>query len=346
MMPANSRRDPAPSRRAAGNPGASALHGRTSVPAAARAVASTIRIPALEGWSRLAWHVIAPGVTVLTLIAFFFSGSPTLSAIVAPAVNRELGLLEHLQVGLLVAIGVLGAAAWRRERMPLWKWFFLAMTAGAAFLVLEEVNYGQHYLALLTGVGSEQEVGPRSLHNIGATTDWLKLGGDIAIAALFVVVPLLRQLTGRAFLGPLTPGPWYVATVALMVLVSQVPHMLDGLASDPGSLRHNLSEFRELMLYHLGALFAWDVVNARRFAMAPGLTKGRRGAVAVPRAWAAIASTRPVAQIVRTRGRAVEGTTPRAAARPLSADALSRHFRARRRDGTSTADNHEVHENP
>jgi hypothetical protein len=80
---------------------------------------------------------------------------------------------------------------------------------------------------------------------------------------VFVGLPLLAWLTGSRPLGPLTPSLWYVATVAVMVAVSHVPHALESLGADPGSLRSNLSEFRELIVYWLGALFARDIIRSR-----------------------------------------------------------------------------------
>ena len=230
---------------------------------------STTQAWSSETLSRVVRHVIAPAATVLTLVTLFFSGEPALAALIAPQVNRELGVLEHLQLVPLVAVSAWGAAACCRERILVWRWVFVGMSGGALFLLLEEVNYGQHYLALLTGTGAEQEIGPRSLHNFGDATDWMKLAGDIGIGVFFVVVPLIRQMTGKALLGPVTPSLWYLTTVAVMVIVSQVPHLLAGGGADAGPLRSNLSEFRELMVYYLGALFSWEVIRSRRVSPRP-----------------------------------------------------------------------------
>jgi hypothetical protein len=252
------------------------LDGRDRVGAAGRLIPSA-------SWARPAWHVILPASIVLSFIALYFSGNPTLAAIVAPPLNRELGVMEHLQLALVVAVGVWSLAAARRERVPLWRWAFVVMSSCALFLALEEVNYGQHYVALVTGTGSEREIGQRSLHNLGRTTDWMKLAGDTGIAILFVALPLVRVATGKALLGRVTPNPWYLATVIVMVLVAQIPHLLEGLASDPGWLHGNLSEFRETIIYWLGALFAWDVIRARRADSVPATPATERATPEVSR---------------------------------------------------------------
>ena len=134
-------------------------------------------------------------------------------------------------------------------------------------VALEELNYGQHYLALLLGSGSEAEVGPISVHNAGDLTDGFKLVADLGIAVLFVALPLLRHWTGVAPLGSVTPNLWYLTTVALIVMLGQLPHMLSALELGPGWMTYNLSEFRELLIYYIGALYLWDLARARRRAL-------------------------------------------------------------------------------
>ena len=147
-------------------------------------------------------------MTGAILLALFFSGNPVLATIVVPEVNREFGVLEHLQLLPLAAIAVLAARVRAAERARVWRVaMFIAMT-GAAFMLLEELNYGQHYIALLLGRGSEAEVGPMSLHNVSDTTDLMKASGDLAMALLFVVIPVASRLTRRRLLGDYTPGMW------------------------------------------------------------------------------------------------------------------------------------------
>ncbi len=54
-------------------------------------------------------HLILPGALVLALIVACSAGGPTRAALVAPTVNGELGLLEHLQPALLAAVTAAGA---------------------------------------------------------------------------------------------------------------------------------------------------------------------------------------------------------------------------------------------
>lgn len=229
---------------------------------------------------RLFSHVVLPAVVMLTLLGMFFSGNRLVASLVVPEGNRELGLLEHLQLVPLAAMALLAYRARRDEESRIWRGAFLMLTLGSLFVLLEELNYGQHYFALLTGVGSEAEVGPRSLHNASDTTDLLKGFGDAGMAFLFVVLPYIAHLTRRAPLGALTPSIWYVATIALMVVLGQLTHLLAAAGLGPGWMTRNLSEFRELMIYYTGALYLGDVAQAREAARAPQQVVGERSGTA------------------------------------------------------------------
>jgi hypothetical protein len=208
-------------------------------------------------------HFTLPALTGFVLLALFFSGNRTLASIVVPEVNRELGLLEHLQLLPLAGIALLAARVRAVESERPWRLVMVAAMAGAAFMLLEELNYGQHYIALLLGRGSEAEIGPLSLHNVSDTTDVMKIVGDTAVALLFVIVPIASRLTKRPLLGDYTPRMWYLVSVLLMVASGAVAVELSRAGMGPGWLRYNLSEFRELFFYYTGFLYAWDLSRVR-----------------------------------------------------------------------------------
>src|SRR5690606_5386095 len=100
------------------------------------------RIPAarVRPWSRSSFrHLLLPAAVMLALLALFFSGNPFLASLVVPEVNRELGLLEHLQLLPLAAILLLAHAARRAESDRLWRGAFAVMMLGSLFLFLEEL---------------------------------------------------------------------------------------------------------------------------------------------------------------------------------------------------------------
>lgn len=225
-----------------------------------------------ELWQRPSFrHVTLPATAGAILIGLFFSGNSALASIVVPELNRELGLLEHFQLLPIAAVAVLAFQARRNEAHRLWRAAFMVATAGAAFVFLEEINYGQHYLALIIGRGSEAELGPMSVHNLSDTTDIMKLSGDAGMALILVLVPVASRFLERPLLGMYTPSAWYVASMLIMLAAGQLSQELSAAGMGPGWLRYNVSEFRELFIYYIGALYARDVAHARAAVAARAL---------------------------------------------------------------------------
>ena len=237
---------------------------------------------------RLLAHVLLPAVLSLVLMGFYFSGSPELQSIVAPTIEglhpfswREFGALELLQNVALIAIIVLLADSARRAGTRLMRLALVVAAVGFVFVLLEEVDYGRHWYEYVTG-----DVGPlspddwdRNLHNrrTGEGVQYaryMRFGASVFIGIAFVFAPLLLQRSRRPLVQLLLPSRWMIATVVLMVLLSDLAHALEDagratIAGVPGNLERNISEFRELVLYYLFGLYCLEL-NGR-------LIRSRRG---------------------------------------------------------------------
>ena len=240
---------------------------------------------------RLLAHVVAPAALMLAMIALFFSGVPAFAAMVAPPGNRELGLLEHLQLAALGTVIALAVRAARHEGSRPARRVWAVVAAGAAFVFLEETDYGLHYyelmVSLATGAPPVTAPGVRNVHNLGENTNRMKLVADGVLGVLFLVVPFAptwwrvsgsrwaadrrrsvlessRKLVGTLLLAPdspLRPSRWYAATIGVMVVTAQIPHALFRAGHGPGWLTSNLSEFREVLIYYVFALYTYDVLR-------------------------------------------------------------------------------------
>lgn len=212
---------------------------------------------------RLTLYVIVPLVVTLTLIALYFSGVPWLQAIVSPDVNRELGLLENLQVIVLlfllsIPLRGLRMARDRRERAAL-----LVLAAGCLFMLLEEMDYGLHLVDLARGDAAPRG-GVRNLHNLGENTRWMKRAGDLLMVLLFIVAPLCLRRSRSAWVRYLLPDPYVLGTAVVGVGLSRFAHFLQDTTRQAGSISNNVSEFRELVTYYAFALYFHRVVLCRR----------------------------------------------------------------------------------
>ena len=201
-------------------------------------------------------HVVLPLAVVGTSIACYFSGVPLLQDIIAPTANREFGLIENLQHLILLGVALTALRAARRGGSLAW-W---VIALGATLALLEEVDYGQHWVRLASGDPTPGE--PVNLHNQGQLNDWLKRATDLGMLLVFGLLPFLLRRPRPDWV----PSPWSLATLALGFLLSRVVHSLDeaGIATNE-ALTSNLSEFRETITYWVVALYVFE-----RNASVPG----------------------------------------------------------------------------
>jgi hypothetical protein len=170
----------------------------------------------------------------------------------------------------------------------------VALAAGALFA--EELDYGRHHALLLAGRPEAWSAIQPALHNRAVGTghqvvDYLKQAANVGLALWLVLVPALGAAAGRApgsgrggglrrlrGLGVRAPSPWYAATVGVYVATSQVVHALQGAAERRGvgwrPLDGNVSEFGELVVYYVVALYAYETLRR------PSAATGRPAAVA------------------------------------------------------------------
>ncbi|MEE4217587.1 MAG: hypothetical protein V2I48_08265 [Xanthomonadales bacterium] len=227
---------------------------------------------------RVTAHLVIPAVASLSLMALYFSGVQTLQSIVAPSIEglpafswREFGALETMQNLVLLAIIFQLVEALIRLRGPCVKLGCTVLLTFTAFLFLEEIDYGAHWVGLLTE--QKQPLSPhtwgRNVHN-RLTEDgvqygsYMKAASKVIVVLVFVAAPFLLRRSTQLAVRLLRPSRWMAATAFLMFLLSLLAHALDqaGLSEINGirgNLQYNISEFRELNLYYLFLLYFVDL---------------------------------------------------------------------------------------
>ena len=253
------------------------------------AVAATLADIRTASRGRIAVYVIIPAVLAGVLLGMYFSGNLALQRVVSPKLPplpidswRELGLLENLQIVLVLAmlvVAVTGAARQRgrRERM-----FFGIVACVAAFVLLEEIDYGSHYRHYLAepnevswrmpenewppGVleRSERPVSKHGLHYWNKIEERLKILVNALVGFLFVWLPVAARRRRGTWAARLAPDPLILCTVLIMIMARYAAHGLGwldarlvaaaaaagGLLREAGSINSNLSEFGELLVYY------------------------------------------------------------------------------------------------
>ena len=115
-------------------------------------------------------YALLPLCVSLALIFAYFSGIRILQEVVAPARNREFGLLENLQHLLLLGCVVPAMLLAWRERRPGFRIFFGLIGIAALFAFVEEIDYGLHYYEAVANVPPAERAVVRNLHNIRTGT--------------------------------------------------------------------------------------------------------------------------------------------------------------------------------
>ena len=224
--------------------------------------------------ARLIRYGLIPLLTGLTLVAAYFSGVDPLMNLVARRGQREYGAVENLQNLLLILIAV---RAWRAaglETAPRMRYLGRALSVFAVFVLMEELDWGDHYYRSLTG---KQYVEGElfNLHNKGEVNEWTKRIVDAGLVIGFALVPLFLASRFPARLQAWIPDRHSVLTLVTSLLVSKTAHLLeDGGWPNNGAFRNNISEFREIFVYWLAWLYLGEIVLRRR--MAQGLQGSTR----------------------------------------------------------------------
>lgn len=220
-----------------------------------------------QATSRRRWffYVFFPAGLSLTLVGMYFSGVGWLGDAVASAVSREYGLLESIQALTILVIFGLAVVALCRAASGRARVLALLLAAVSLVALLEELDYGMHLMELLRGLPPHQGAEARNLHNIGDNTSRLKALNHLVMGLFFVVLPLVAAWSSRPLLQRLAPHRLSIVTVILMVLVTQLAHLLDDSgAPHNGSLTKNISEFGELFVYYLWLVYFWELILNRR----------------------------------------------------------------------------------
>lgn len=242
---------------------------------------------------------IGPTIVGGLLVGMYFSCIPWMQSFVAPEVNREFGALENLQHLIIFAILVVAVGGIRRKTLKQEKMAFTGVATGSLFFLLEELDYGIHYMEYFSG--ETYKGGIRNLHNYILNPYGLDFDAVMSPVIYFILgfffcfLPLvilkstktwLRYLMPETFvtrisadprLRHLTPEPNSIGTVVAMVLVAQVAFFLDKIGMHSNlALRGNISEFGELFVFYIIFLYCVEIVYKRKTPYPDSVGTGRR----------------------------------------------------------------------
>ena len=224
-------------------------------------------IPLLAGW---------------TFTAMYFSRIGWMQEIIAPAYNREFGLVENLGA-LLIACSVIVVVKISLLPMrPVFKAISVLACLITIVMFLEEIDYGLHFIEWFKGIAPGEGLQVRNFHNQGNNTDNLKSIAYVTLAAMFMIMPYVDSLKRYRLAKMLVPSKMIFFTVVATALVALLHEALDpyGLPTNQ-ALDSNQSEFEEVLIYYTFLVYFRE--KHMQFRSAPELltqswTRSKRGA--------------------------------------------------------------------
>lgn len=211
------------------------------------------------------YYWILPLLVIGVCVLFYFSGNPTLVAIVCPPLNWEWGILENLQLAILIGIFIVSTRTAFQKKDRILKLGFGLIAVFSVFVFLEEIDYGTHFYQLIKGherSGIDYHV--KSLHNYGSNAKIIKRSVYLIMALIFVMAPFLKSSLKNPYLKFLLPSPRIILVAILTIASDLVPRLIVTLEiRSDGGLGVNIGEFSEVMVYYIFLLYVIQLAKSK-----------------------------------------------------------------------------------
>ncbi len=215
---------------------------------------------------------IIPSTFLLVCIAIYFLDIFGMSGVISPTLNREFGLIEHVQLLLILGIFILALKGFRASDIRIQRYFFAFVTFFSAFIFLEEIDYGIHYYEYFTSNTIEEnstgafEDKPRNIHNQGRVrqyTMWVVYLGLVILLGLstFVRNRIFKKDSLIRWLIP--SNGFFILSLVAMFLLNELVRFMDQNVKDPeiSSLDGNTIEFQETFIYYIAFLYVLELTR-------------------------------------------------------------------------------------
>ncbi len=207
---------------------------------------------------------ILPLAVLTPLIIMYFSGVRWAQELVCPSVNPELGIVENIQLVLLLMIFIICLMAARRKKQRIEKIIFILLSLFSLFVFVEEIDYGRHFLGYFKGHEDtlfRKLTGETNIHNIGDNAKLFKRSIYPFMGLLFLIAPLMKNRIKNPVVKYLTPGMGFVLTAIITILSYVIPRLIVDLnIREDGGFGWNIGEFSEIMVYYIFFLYLYEII--------------------------------------------------------------------------------------
>lgn len=207
---------------------------------------------------------IIPLLILIPLLIMYFSGVKWAQELVCPSVNWELGIVENMQILLLLMTLILNIIAIFKKEHKIEKVIFSFLSLFTLFVLLEEIDYGAHFLRYFKGHSDTffvEVTGKANVHNLGNNAKLFKRSIYPVMLVLFIITPLYAHKFKNQIVRYLIPSRWFVITAIITVFSYAVPRLLvDWNILEDGGFGVNIGEFSEIMVYYIFFLYLYEVI--------------------------------------------------------------------------------------
>jgi len=207
------------------------------------------------------YYWLGPTMVVGLMVYMYFSGIEWMQSLVAPRKNREFGLLENLQNVILILAAVVAAQGIRRKTLALEKIAFFIVILGSIFLLLEEIDYGHHYLELLRGEKFMTDF--RNFHNRSAYLSIIYPIVFCIIVLFFCIYPIAARRSCNPWVRYLAPELHSIGTVFSMFTVPQIAYFIHAQGVPHNMTMGSMTEFSEVFVYYIFFVYFFELVYKR-----------------------------------------------------------------------------------
>lgn len=203
---------------------------------------------------------IFPLIVGTVLVLMNYSGISVFTTIISPPINREFGLLEHLQLVIIAISLIYSLKSIRLKSFWLEKLAYIGLASFFLLLFLEEIDYGIHYYEyFIKGVTEDKSI-VRNFHNQGNNNYYLRQASYAVMVLMFVLLPLLKSKIKIRLLKHFCAHHFLVYSFMVYLFIGQLSRWLPRWGMEVNeSLRGNHQEFEELILYYIIFLFIYEM---------------------------------------------------------------------------------------
>ena len=211
-----------------------------------------------------------PLIVSVVLVFMNYSGIRVFTELVSLDINREFGLLEHLQLLLIATAFVYLTKAIRQKEFWFEKLTYGVLSLFLLVLLLEEIDYGIHYYEYFIKGAAEDKSIVRNFHNQGDNNYYLRQASYAVMILLFVLLPLFRSKIKNNLIHHVAASPLIVYSFLVYLVVGQLARWMPKFGMPVNeSLRGNHQEFEELVLYYIILLFVYEIAISKKSLFTP-----------------------------------------------------------------------------